>query len=198
MKKKISELKISNFELSDLVNKKNKEIKKLKEEIESFKTKNNNNKLSEISDNKNVQIENKTLGHPFKFGFFSYLKNENEEIKNKSFKKDNNNNKNEKSRMNQYNFMEEDFSNFIKNENETQFLMNNNLKNKINKKEKAIKSVFKNNIFNLTTKDLFKKNSKRGNPISPRKNILNDKLDNLYKTTKDNNLPFVHSKSIKK
>ena len=102
--------------------------------------------------------------------------------------------------MNQYNFMEEDFSNlnFIKNENETQFLMNNNLKNKINKKEKAIKSVFKNNIFNLTTKDLWKKNSKRGNPISPRKNILNDKLDNLYKTTKDNNLPFVHSKSIKK
>ncbi len=84
LEKKIYDLKISNYELMDLIDKKDKEIKLLKQDIEMFKLKNKKNKNEkekELNENKKInKIENKKSEIPMKFGYFSSIKEEQNNI----------------------------------------------------------------------------------------------------------------------
>ena len=189
LEQKISDLKISNYELVDLINKKDEEIKLLKQNIEFFKIRDkkiNNKKENELNEIKNLnKNENKKNEIPMKFGYFSSIqeeKNNTIEKKYKEFlyfklenKQNRNNNLNNKN---------------ISLTNEYNSKLNHILINKNNKKDKMNAILNNNNLFNLTAKDLNKNQF--------------EKIDKAFtlsknnsKNSKQNYLPSVQMKSIK-
>ena len=190
LEKKISDLKISNYELMNLIDKKDEEIKLLKQDIEMFKLKNKKNKnekeneLNEIKKiNKN---ENKKSEIPMKFGYFSSIKEEQNNIIEKKYKEllyfklENN-------KQNKNNILDDKNMSLTNEYNIKNSKLNNILLNKNNKKDKMNSILNNNNLFNLTAKDLNKKQlEKMDKTFTPSKS----------KNTKVNYFPSVQMKYI--
>ena len=187
LEQKISDLKISNYELMDLINKKDEEIKLLKQNIEFFKIRDkkiNNKKENELNEIKNLnKNENKKNEIPMKFGYFSSIKEEKNNIIDKTSKEflyvklENN-------KQNRNNILDNKNISLTNEYNPKNSKLNNTLIK--NKKDKMNSILNNNNLFNLTAKDLNKKQL--------------EKIDKSFtpsKKTKVNYLPYVQMKYIK-